>query len=207
MRRAALSAPWIFVGEFLATDQDQRRQHSIDADHHHRSYGPFAISWTDRNQIRLWGRRVRRTHPPYRRSGGSFLPNHWPTRRVTRSSRGLSADGTLGPSPEANNPNAGIARPVKSCGRSADQTDAKADDQQIIDAMSGNICAAAYLRIRQAIKSAAGRWDDCHHQSSRRTVLKGAAATSGLVSVSIQVSQASFAEAAKYRFNPMPFCQ
>ncbi len=73
---------------------------------------------------------------------------------------GLSADGThpVQRAWEANTvPQCGYCQPGQSMQAAAllKQTP-KPSDQQIIDAMSGNICrCGTYLRIRQAIKSAA----------------------------------------------------
>src|SRR2546422_11499376 len=125
-------------------------------------YTTLFRSAADRHQVRLRDGPVRRVHRPPRRRGGADVPNDpRPGRRKE------DHDDRRAP-PQGEHPlqRAWIAEQVPQCGycQSGQIMQAAAllakspnpTDEEIVAAMSGNICrCATYLRIKRAIKRAA----------------------------------------------------
>ena len=102
-----------------------------------------------------------------RRAGSRDRHDRGPQRRRRPS-------GPASPGRRTTSRSAAIARPARSCRpRRCSKQTPKPTDQQIIDAMSGNICrCGTYQRIRQAIKSAAevgGMTENCQSEPARCT--------------------------------------
>ena len=113
----------------------------------------------DRHQVWLRGAAMRRLHRPYRRDGDPLLRDPGRRRRAAQVTtiEGLDPDGNHPVQSawrEATCRSAAIARAARSCRRRRCWPRTQSpSDQDITEAMSGNICRCGiYQRIRAAIK-------------------------------------------------------